>query len=284
MPFLAILRFDLRTLMGSWLVRLWLAASVLLTLVIMLSCWKDVPSGQFLAYLLMPYLVFPWPLAVIVLGVDPVSGARIEALADGILSRPVTRYEYLVASWLARVVMVLAVCLVVVLPASCIVYFATKRPAADDSLTAYGLIASLGVVGLVLTLQVTLAFCLGSLLRRPLVAVLVLLFIWYPVDLVLDQFSLEEFSPTSLNRALPTLLRTPWSPTDEAKKDAPAVDAATIQAVMNWTPVLSTPRKETFFDKGHYEDFSLWRVVLAYGTATLLAAGLATWNFSLRDL
>ena len=43
-----------------------------------------------------------------VLGISPVTGARLDALADGILSRPVTRYEYLLASWLARVLVVLA--------------------------------------------------------------------------------------------------------------------------------------------------------------------------------
>ena len=36
MPFLAILRYDLKTLTGSWMVRLWLAGTALLTLMLSL--------------------------------------------------------------------------------------------------------------------------------------------------------------------------------------------------------------------------------------------------------
>jgi hypothetical protein len=62
--------------------------------------------------LLFPYLVFPWFLVVMVLGISPVTGSRLDSLSDGILSRPITRYEYLLAAWAARVTAVLAVYLV----------------------------------------------------------------------------------------------------------------------------------------------------------------------------
>ena len=45
MPFLAILRYDLRTLLSSWLVRLWLAGSVLLTLLLIAVWWRAVADG-----------------------------------------------------------------------------------------------------------------------------------------------------------------------------------------------------------------------------------------------
>ena len=94
MPFLAILRHDLRGLFASWLVRLWLGATALLTLILTLSQWSESPSAVLISSLLFPYLVFPWFFVVIVLGVGPVSGSRSESLADGILSRPVARHEY----------------------------------------------------------------------------------------------------------------------------------------------------------------------------------------------
>ena len=70
--------------------------------------------------------------------------------------------------------------------------------------------ASLAVVGLVLMFLVSVGFLLGTLLRNAWLAVVVLVFIWFPVNLVLNTFSLEEFSPISLTQALPTLLREPW--------------------------------------------------------------------------
>ena len=61
------------------------------------------------------------------LGISPVTGSRLDALADGILSRPITRYEYLLASWAARVVTVLAVFFLVITPCVLLATFA-KRP------------------------------------------------------------------------------------------------------------------------------------------------------------
>ena len=288
MPFLAILRYDLKTLMGSWMVRLWLAGTALLTLLILLFNWGTLQTSLLIATLLFPYLILPWFLVVMILGIEPVAGSRVEVLADGILSRPITRYEYLLAVWAARVALVLGGFLLVMVPASILVATAHRR-APEDHVTLYGVVASLGVVGLVLTLQVSLAFLAGTVLRRPLLAVVVLLACWYPVmNGILDAFSLESFSPVTLNRALPFLLRQPWRP--EAGSRQGVGDLATlIQGVENFTDVFGAPapppppRHEKFF-RGDFHDFSLLRVILGYGLPTLASIGLATVSFCLRDL
>lgn len=288
MPFLAILRYDLRTLLSSWLVRLWLAGSVLLTLLMMATGWAQLPSAALIALLLFPYLVFPWFLVVMVLGVDPVSGARVEALADGILSRPITRYEYLLASWAARLVVVLGGYLVVVVPAIIWVALA-RRSVAADPVTVYGVIAALAVVSLVLTLQVSLGYCLGTILRRPLLAIVVLLFLWYPINLILDVFALQEFSPISLNRALPTLLRTSWRAKDGVKTEEALGFEDLADRTAKFLSVFggATPepaRKPGFFERDKDRAFSLPRVVLGYGVPTLCALGLTLLIFCRRDL
>jgi len=292
MPFQAILRHDLRTLWESRLVRLWLVATALVTLILMVSNWGQFQSAPLVASLLFPYLVFPWFLVVMVLGVNPVSGSRAEVLADGFLSRPVTRYEYLLATWSARVVLVLGVYLVVMVPAILVVVLA-DRPVPDDKLTLYGILGSLAVVGLVLVFLVSLGFLLGVLLRKPLLAVVLLVFIWFPINLVLNIFSLEEFSPISLNQAIPTLLRQPWA---EAQGDSVSANtdqdlealsrqAAHFMSVLSGgppeQPVTQTP---AFFNRDQFRDFSLPRVVMGYGIPTLLAVGLATICFCRRDL
>ncbi|MCL4190503.1 MAG: hypothetical protein KJZ87_02065, partial [Thermoguttaceae bacterium] len=193
LPSLAILKYEALTLLSSWLVRLWISASAVLTLLFILANWGQMQSPALVAVILFPYLVFPWFLAVMVLGVEPVSGARVDALADGILSRPITRHEYLLGSWGARVLVVLGAYLAVVVPAVLLVGLA-KRDVSGEPLTLYGAVAALVVVAIVLTLQVSLAFLAGTLFRRPLLAMLVLVFLWYPVSTVLHTFSLEEFS------------------------------------------------------------------------------------------
>jgi ABC-type transport system involved in multi-copper enzyme maturation permease subunit len=221
--------------------------------------------------------------------VDPVSGARLDALADGILSRPVTRFEYLLASWTARLVVVLGVFLVVVVPLVAWLT-AVERNLPGDSVTLFGVVAALAVVGLVLTLQVSLGYLLGTALRRPLLAIVVLLFAWYPSDIILHQLSLEQFSTISLSQALPELLQARWRDRSGLK----AGDAATQMSAMadqatkfvrGFGATGSPPlRKPNFFDRGRYADFSLPRVVLGYGIPTLVSLGLTALCFCRRDL
>jgi ABC-type transport system involved in multi-copper enzyme maturation permease subunit len=289
MPFTAILWHDLRMLWSSWLVRLWLIATGLLAMVQLIANWRSFQTAPLIAVLLLPYIVFPWSLVVMMLSVNPLSGSRSGVAADGILSRPVTRYAYLLAAWTARVTLVLSVFLVVTVPAIAIVALA-ERSAPTDEVTVYGIVASLTVVALVLTLLVSVGFLLGTLFRNTLLAIVVLVFLWFPVNLVLNVFSLEEFSPISLTQALPTLLRQPWQ---EAEAEPPEPDLdATFRDALNFfsslgggsSPEPKPEERGSFFERGDYEDFSLFRVILGYGIPTLVSIALATFCFCLRDV
>lgn len=274
--------------MASWLVRLWLVGSGLLALFVLASGWKTLPAPHGVSAMLVPYLVFPWFLVVMVLGVDPVSGARLDALADGILSRPVTRLEYLLASWAARLVVVLGVFLLVVGPLAGWLCAVKRTAAAADHVTLFGLFAGLAVVSLVLTLQVTLGYLLGTVLRRPLLAIVVLLFVWYPSDIILHQLSLEQFSTISLSQAMPELLHSHWRET--LGRPDPGAPISALASEANrflrgfGADAAAAQRKQNFFDRGHYEDFSLPRVVLGYGLPTILALALTAVSFCRRDL
>jgi ABC-type transport system involved in multi-copper enzyme maturation permease subunit len=290
MPYIAILRHDLRTLRASRLVRLWLGATALLTLLLTASNWDNFQDGTLIASLLFPYLVFPWFFVVVVLGVTPVSGAQTETLADGILSRPVSRLEYLLATWSARVVLVLGVYMVVTVPAIILIMLAERPLVAEDTVTVYGIVTSLTIVGLVLAFLVSLGFLAGTLLRKPLLAVVVLIFIWYPIGLILSVFSLEEFSPISLNRAISTQLRQSWRQTDGKDKANPDDAYVVTDLMSNFSSIFSGSPSEPkaaqpdFFEGQKFEDFSLLRVILGYGLPTLAAVFLATLSFHWRDL
>jgi ABC-type transport system involved in multi-copper enzyme maturation permease subunit len=254
--------------------------------------WGSMQSAPFLATLLFPFLVFPWFIVVIFLGITPVTGSRLDVLADGILSRPITRYEYFLACWAARVAVVLAVFLAVLVPATLLIALA-NRPAASDSVTWYGVISAFAVVSLVLTFLVSLGFFAGSLLRRPLAAAIVLIFVWFPLTLAMHVYSLEELSLLSLNQSIPTLLRTPWSGAESGGRRLTNLDISSLgKAGGLFVSALSggsAPHEKSdffdnFFSKGDYRDFSLLRVLFGYGMPTLLAMSIATWIFSSRDL
>ena len=296
MPYVAILQHDLRTLWRSRLLRLWLFAAIVLAVFLTMSNWAKLRDAPLIASLLFPFLVFPWFLVIIILGVTPVSGTQAETLADGILSRPVTRYGYLVTTWAARVVAVLGVYFAVMIPLIAIVTLAKRPGVTEDSVTIYGVVTTLFVVALVLTFIVSLGFLAGTLLRKPLLAAIVLIFAWYPVNLVLSVFSLEELSPISLNQAATTQLRRHWrEDPEEAKARANKAEGEALGRLFTNalgsfsgnTQQTTEPEQTTdpdFFEPDKFDDFSLLRVTVGYGMPTLAAVGLAILCFCRRDM
>ena len=272
------------------MVWIWCFASFMLTFFVVSGNWGQLPTPQLIAALWFPFLVLPWCLVAMVLGITPVTGSRAESLADGILSRPVTRYEYFLACWAARVALVLGVFRIVTVPFVTVAAFA-KRPVAEDAVGLYGVLSAVSVVGLVLTFQVSLGFLLGTLLRNTLFAAMVLIFVWFPVNMVLTTFQLEEFSPISLNQALPSLLRQSWQEREEdpdvdlAAEYSEMADRARQSFGMIFGGGQPAPKpKPGFYNREDFEDVSLLRLLLGYGIPTLLSISLATFCFARRDL
>ena len=81
MPTAALFRHDLRTLWGSWLVQIWVIATVLLTFFLMTANWGQFQSAPLIGTLLFPYLVFPWFLIAVVFGGQP--GFRLTGRGAG---------------------------------------------------------------------------------------------------------------------------------------------------------------------------------------------------------
>ena len=182
----------------------------------------------------------------------------------------------------------LGVFLAVMLPAISLVTFA-ERPVPVDTVTVYGTVSAVGVVGLVLMFLVSMGFLLGTLLRNQILAIVVLAFLWFPVNLILNTFSLEEFSPITLNQALPTLLRQPWREAEATADSPPTLDDVASQAAQLLSFWGGAPEKPPeprgfSFEREDFDDFSLGSVVLGYGIPTLAAIALATLIFCLRDL
>ncbi len=288
MPALAIFRHELRALRGNRLVWTWLVASGVVSLLVMASGWAEMPTSHFVATFWSPFLVFPWFLVAMTLGITPVTGSRAESLADGILSRPVTRYEYFVACWAARVVAVLAVFVITTLPFVIIVAFA-KRPVAADAVSLYGVTSAMSVVALVLAFQVSLGFLLGTLLRSTLFAAMVLIFIWFPINMVLTTFELYQFSPISLNQALPTVLKQTWRETEEEEIETGIGFGDFVSNPLSFGGIFVNPSpppkpEQEFYGRESFEEVSLFQVLLGYGIPTLLCIALATFCFARRDL
>ena len=160
MPFLAILRHDLRTLRESWLVRIWLVATALVTILLATVELGAVSDGAFDRVALVPV-----PGLSLVPGGDGAgrqsrlgiaaraAGRRLPEPAHHAARVPAGRLGGAGGGRVGR--------LLPGGPALGAGRTLANRPAPADHVTLYGIVAALAVVALVLTFQVSLAFLHG---------------------------------------------------------------------------------------------------------------------------
>lgn len=199
--FLAILRYDLLQLVQSWVSRVWvpLLIAPALFLVVVAAAENEVASETIAAYvaaILMPFSA----VAVAVLTAGAISG-EAQVIADGILSRSVTRTEFVSAKIVARLGFTLAVYLVVMLP---FVYLIVRYGVSDVSVA--GLIVGLFMVALLLVFLGAVGITLSTVMTNTMVSVLLLLILIIVSGLLLQFLGLRWMSTTAvLTELAPTL-------------------------------------------------------------------------------
>jgi ABC-type transport system involved in multi-copper enzyme maturation permease subunit len=200
--FLAILRYDLGQLVRSWITRIWLPLLVApaLFLVVVAANEAELASETLGAY--VAAVVIPISgLAIAVLTAGAISG-EASVIADGILSRSVTRTEFVWAKVVARLGFALAVYFAVMLP---FVYLIVRYASPDT--TYGGLVVGVAMVALILTFLGALGLTLSSLMSNVLLAVLTLLLVVVLSGVVLQFLGLEWMSTTSVLARLPQTFR-----------------------------------------------------------------------------
>ncbi len=200
--FLAILRYDLGQLGRSWITRIWIPLLVApaLFLVMVAASEGELASetlGAYIAAVMMPIS----GLAIAVLTAGAISG-EASIIADGILSRSVTRTEFVWAKVAARLGFALTIYFAVMLPFT---YLIVRYAAADT--TYAGLIIGTFMVALLLSFLGALGLTLSSLMTNVLLAVLSLLLVVLLSGVVLQFLGLEWMSTTAILAQLPQTFR-----------------------------------------------------------------------------
>jgi hypothetical protein len=167
LPYWAVLQTDLRLTVRSWVYRLWVlvtlvaAAGFLLYRVGLHREAGIVQSAAAQCGDLFRMMVVGSLALVVVLAVSAVSAER-GTVADSILSRGISRHQYFLAKWHARllvVVITFALLSVIVLAAG---YFLFKSDAETD-LTIGGGLAAVAAVSAILAVIVSWGVVIGSL-------------------------------------------------------------------------------------------------------------------------
>jgi hypothetical protein len=200
MAFQALIENDLRSMISSWGVRIWLVLAIFQAIITLPAAISEGPAAQALADVLGSYPII-WSTFAIVLSAGAVS-SEAGVVADSILSKAVTRYEYILAKLFSRILVVLGVYLLVALPSA----YLTNR-FGGGSLTTGGIGWGIVLIGVTMILITSVAVSFSTLFSWTLVAVMGAWFLWYVTGGIFALLEIEQLSPLHIVESLPDVLQ-----------------------------------------------------------------------------
>lgn len=200
--FTTLLRYDLGQLFRSWLLRIWLVLLLIpgAFLVVVAGSEDELASETLAAYLAAVVAPLSW-LAISVLAAGAIA-AEAPIAADSILSRSVTRSEYIASKIAARVGAVVATYFLIITVISALVI----RYAADDT-SRGGLVGGVLEIGFLLAFLAALGILLSVLIRNVQVAAVITLISVVISGALLQFLELDWLSATAVINDLPDTMR-----------------------------------------------------------------------------
>jgi ABC-2 type transport system permease protein len=189
LPYWAVLQTDLRQTLNSWVYRLWVlmtlvaAAGFLLYRVGLHKEAGIVQSAAVQCGDLFRIVVVGSLALVVVLAVSAVSAER-GTVADSVLSRGISRHQYFLAKWHARLVVVVATFAVLATAVLVAGYFLFRDDAESD-LSLVGGLAAVVAVSAVLVVIVSWGVVIGALTNGTVLGITVFWLVLYGAGFLL---------------------------------------------------------------------------------------------------
>jgi len=203
-------RAEVTGVLRSWLVRAWLGLALIATIITVLSASGEEDTvSEVLGGWLIVYFI-PSAIMAAVFGTAAIT-QDAEVAADSLLTRAVTRLDYVGAKLASRVGVVVAIHLIATLP----MLFLARRWGLDDA-TTVGLFLAMLSTGAMLVFLTALGVFTGTVLRNLAFAVVVIMIGFAAEGLVFSFLGIRELSPTRVLAELPETIRgdsTTWQET-----------------------------------------------------------------------
>ncbi|HSQ56680.1 MAG TPA: ABC transporter permease [Gemmata sp.] len=189
LPYWAVLQTDLRQTLRSWVYRLWVLMTVTAAVGFLLyrvGLHKEAGIVQSAAVQcgdLFRILVVGSLALVVVLAVSAISAER-GTVADSVLSRGISRHQYFLAKWHARLAVVLATFAVLAGAVLIAGYFLFKDDAESD-LSLVGGLAAIVAVAAVLAVIVSWGVVIGALTNGTVLGITVFWLVLYGAGFLL---------------------------------------------------------------------------------------------------
>jgi hypothetical protein len=207
LPYWAVLQTDLRQTLRSWVWRAWVLAAVLASVGFLLYRFgvyreaKILQGASVLIGDLMRWTVLGSVTLVVVLTVGSMTAER-GTLADSVLSRGISRYQYFMAKLHARLATVLAT--FVVLSGSVLV---ASHFLLHEDLSLGGCLVAVAATAVLLTLVVSCGVTVGALSSSTVLGVSILWLGLYATGFVLSFLPTRYPTPDRMLGLLPQILR-----------------------------------------------------------------------------
>jgi ABC-type transport system involved in multi-copper enzyme maturation permease subunit len=194
-------RAELVAISRSWFVRAWAAIAVLFAFlpIIAASAKEDVVSDVLGGWLVVYFI--PSAIVAAIFGAGAIT-QDIETAADSVLTRAVTRLDYVAAKLVSRTGLVAAIHACSTIP---MLYFA-QRWGLNDSTTA-GLAAASLMTGVMLVFLTAVGVFTGTVLRNLAAAVVIIMVAFAGEGLIFGFLEIRELSPTHVLDDLPQIIR-----------------------------------------------------------------------------
>jgi ABC-type transport system involved in multi-copper enzyme maturation permease subunit len=207
LPYWAVLQADMRVTMHSWVYRTWVLVSILAALGYLLyhvGVYREAGMIQLASKMisdLLRWTVLGSVTLIVVLTANTISAER-GTMADSVLSRGISRYQYFLAKWHARLVVVLGtfVCmgLVVLLGSFALLH---------EDLSLRGCGVALVTVAALLAMVITCGVTVSAIVNSSVLSITVLWVVLYGTGFALSLLPEHYPSPDRALNSLPFVVR-----------------------------------------------------------------------------
>ncbi len=207
LPYWAVLQTDLRQTLRSWVYLLWVSVSILAAVGFLLYRFGVhreagiIQSASLLTSDLLRGIVLGSMALIVVLTVSSIASER-GTLADAVLSRGISRYQYFLAKWHARTFVVIVTFMVI----AAVILFGSHFLLSED-LTFTGSLVALATVGAVLVAIVAWGVTIGALANSTIIGITLLWIVLYGTGFLLTLLPDRYASPDRVLRRLPFMLQ-----------------------------------------------------------------------------
>ncbi len=208
LPYWAVFGSDVRQTLSSWIYRIWVLLALGSAVGYLLYRFGAKQMGGFISNApeilgdLLTWVVWGSVTLIIVLTAGTISGER-GTVADSVLSRGISRYQYFLGKWHARLAVILGTYLFLavtaVLGASLLLH--------SDSLTTDGAVVAVLVVGALLVLVITCGVSVSALSTSTVVSITLVWLLLYGVGFLMSLLPAHYPAPDRALQNLPQVLR-----------------------------------------------------------------------------